>query len=110
MNLSLDVTIKGPLVTKKVDKVVKDAIVAESLEKIRDRLTRKGAQGSGGKGLGVKRNIITNAFRGLELEVDSTRIYPRTRGTAWLRKNTAIVKAMAPRVLRKTAARIVDEL
>jgi hypothetical protein len=110
LNLSIDVTIKGGLVSKKVDAVVKKAIVEETLQKISERLGRKGAQGSGGKGLGVKRNIVDRQLSDISLEVDTTKIWPRTKGTSWNRENVAIVKAMAPRVLRKTAARIVDEL
>ena len=110
MSLTLDVTIKGPLLTKKIDAVVKKAIVEETLQKISERLGRKGAQGSGGKGLGVKRNIVDRQLSDIELTVDTTKIWPRTKGTSWNRKNVAIIKSMAPRVLRKTAARIVSEL
>lgn len=110
MNLSIDVAIRGNLVSKKVDDVVKKAIVEETLQKINERLGRKGAEGSGGKGLGVKRNIVSRQLTGTVLTADTTKVWPRTRGTSWQRKNIAIIKAMAPRVLRKTADRIVSEL
>lgn len=112
MSLNIDVTVRGPLFEKKVDETVRRAIAEEGLDKIAERLTRKGAQGSGGKGVGVKRNAVTQQRRASELTVDtlSTRVFPRTRGTSWLKKNSGIARAMAPRVLRKVAQRIVGEL
>lgn len=107
---NIDVTIKGPFFNKKISKVVQDAIVQEAVEKIGDRLTRKGTQGSGGKGLGVRRNTVTRKRGGLGEQVASTLRRPRTKGTSYIRKNMGIAKAMAPRVLRKTAQRIVGEL
>lgn len=108
--MTVAVNLKGPLFTKKIDDVVKKAIVEETLQKVDQRLGRKGAQGSGGKGLGVKRNIVDRKLTGLELTVDTTKIRPRTKGTSWQKKNVAIAKAMIPRVVRKTALRIASEL
>lgn len=108
--MNIKVTVKGPLFNKKISDVVENAIIEEALNKIEDRLSRKGAQGSGGRGLGVQRNEITNARTRLELRVFSSRKFPRTKGTAWQRKNVAIVRAMAPRVLRSVAKRTASEL
>ena len=102
--IQVSVTLKGPLFSKKIDQVVKAAMIEETLEKIGQRMER------GGKGLGAKRNIISRQTAALEMGVQSTRHFPRTRGTAWTQKNVAIVKAMAPRVLRKAALRIAGEL
>ena len=104
MNLTVAVNLKGPMFTKKIDDVVKKAIVEETLKKIDERVQRQG------KGLGARRNVIDRKLTGLELTVDTTKIRPRTKGTAWQRKNVSIIKAMAPRVARKTALRIVGEL
>lgn len=110
MNITANVTVKGPMFTKRIDSVVKQAIIEETLKKVDERMGRKGVQGSGGKGLGVRRNIVSRKLTGLELTVDSTTIAPRTRGTAWQKKNVRIIKAMVPRVVRKTALRIASEL
>ncbi len=108
--IEIKVTVRGPLFDKKIEGVVKDAIIEETIGKIGDRLMRKGEQGSGGRGLGVKRNVVTSRRDEMTLRVFTSRKFPRTKGTAWQRKNVAIAKAMAPFVLRKTARRIVSEL
>lgn len=110
MNLNAIVTVKGPLFSKKIKGVVEAAIIEESIDKIRERLTRKGAQGSGGKGIGVRRNTVTSRKQGMEAEIESTLIKPRTKGTAYVRKNMGIAKAMTPRVVRAVAKRVVEEL
>lgn len=109
--LWVNVVVRGPLFSKKIDAVVKRALIAEVLEKIEVRLKR------GGKGMGAKRNIVTAemafghvAAQAVGMEVKSTKKYPRTKGTAWVSKNVAIARAMAPRVLRKAARRMVGEL
>jgi hypothetical protein len=101
--IDINVTLKGHLFEKKIDETVKKALVQEVLVKVGERMDRQG------KGLGAKRNRITKKQAAeLELLVESTRIWPRTKGTAWTRKNIAIVKAMAPRVMRKAAQRIAE--
>lgn len=102
--VGMNVTLSGPLFSKKVDDVVKNAIVSEALTKIADRTKR------GGKGKGAKANVVTPQRQELVLEVHSTLHYPRTTGKAWDRKNIAIVKAMGPNVLRSVSRRIVSEL
>lgn len=104
--IDVNVTLKGKLFTKKIDDVVKRAIVEEVLVKVDERFGRARQ----GRGLGAQRNTITRQRRGLELEVRSTRVWPRTKGTAWTRKNIGTIKSMSGRVARKAATRIVEEL
>lgn len=101
----VEVTVRGPMFRKNIDEMVKKALVAEVIDKVEQRMRRQG------KGLGAQRNQVTQQMRGeLELLVESTRIWPRTKGTRWTRKNIGIVKAMAPRVMQKAATRIVEDL
>lgn len=107
----VDVVVRGPLFDKKITQVVKTAMVDECLKKIEKRMKR------GGKGAGAKQNIVTAemafgaaAMNAVGMEVASTLRRPRTKGKAWVRKNVAIARAMAPRVLRKAARRMVAEL
>lgn len=105
--IAIDVTIKvnGGIFSRNIERTVRTALYEEAIDKIADRMMR------GGRGLGVRRNTLSRGFRGeLEATVESTRRFPRTRGTAWTRKNIGIAKAMAPRVLRKSADRIVAEM
>jgi hypothetical protein len=100
--IDVQVTLKGHLFEKKIDDTIKRALVEEVLMKVDERAQRQG------KGLGAQRNRVERRLRGTELEIDTTRIWPRTKGTAWTRKQIAITKAMAPRVMRKAAQRIVE--
>lgn len=103
--IGITVTLRGGLFSKNIPRVVEQQIVAEIITKVEERTAR------GGRGLGAKRNIIgQERAQPLSLAVSSTLNWPRTRGTAWQRKNIAIVKAMAPRVGRKAAERIAEEL
>jgi len=118
MASAFDITVKvnGGLFQKNIPETVRRAMVGEAIEKIDQRLMRKGARGSGGKGLGVQRNIVSHEMRPAQMQTTiSTTVggkehWPRTKGTSWQRKNIAITKAMAPRVLRKAANRIVEEM
>lgn len=107
MAAAIDITVKvnGGLFKRNISRSVRDAVYQEAVQKIATRMER------GGKGLGSKRNTVTQAPDGdLQARVSSTRIYPRTKGTSWQRKNIAIAKAMSGRVLRKAAERIVNEM
>lgn len=114
--IAVNVTLRGRIFEGKAGATIKRAIYDEALVKINERMTRKGSQGSGGSGIGVKRNIISSKLRGdlNELLISSTRggraHWPRTQGTFWQRKNIAITKAMAPRVIRALAKRIEADL
>lgn len=103
--------IRGKLAEPGVaDRIVQKQIQHEVIGAIGDRLTRKGVRGSGGTGLGVRRNTVSKAERFAELTLRSTLNFPRTKGTAFKRKNIAIVKAMSPRAANKAARRIEEEL
>jgi hypothetical protein len=104
MSLTVNVTLKGPLFTEVITDVVERSIIDQSLHKFEPRLAR------GGKGIGARRNTITQDRQGLTLEATSTLRPPRTKGKAWLRKNEGVVRGMAPRVLRATAKRIAEQL
>lgn len=104
------VTLRGGLFGKNIPRSVETAIQSEAIAKIRERLTRKGAGGSGGRGLGVKRNVVRVDERRLELAVSTTRKAPRVTGVAFKSKNVGIVKGMARRVVRKSAERIAREM
>lgn len=102
------VTMTGPLFEKRIDREIEREIVEYTMDKIEHRLRR------GGRRLGRKNNPIREGRLtlggGATLEMTSTTNWPRTSGGSWSRKNVAIVKAMAPRVLRATAKRIVTAL
>lgn len=59
-----------------------------------------------GKGLGAKKNTLTSVTKPLTVTAHSTLNFPRTKGTAWGRKNESAIKGMAPRVIKKVAANI----
>lgn len=102
--VTTSVKLRGPIFDKKITPLMEAIIYDNAIDSIGKRLAR------GGKGLGAKRNPINRERRGLTETVSSSTIRPRTKGTAWLRKNLAIANSMAPRVLRATATRIVEEL
>lgn len=103
--VALGVSLRGGLFTKDILRLIQKQIDHEMLRKIEERVNR------GGKGLGARRNKISGARQGFgRLTMTSTRKYPRTKGTSWQRKNIAIIKSMGPRIARKTAQRIVEEL
>lgn len=74
--------------------------VADARDTIVKRIMRQG------KGLGAKRNTLTAAPQPLGAIVVSTLHNPRQKGTSWGTKNTAIVTAMGPNVLRKMVRNI----
>lgn len=115
----VEVVVRGPLFSKKIDRVVKAAMIDECLKKINKRLLRPRKKTRlGTPALGGRRNVVTAemAFgEGVETQATVSKIYstlksPRTKGTSWIRANVKIARAMAPRVLRKAAKRIVGEL
>lgn len=103
--MNISVTVKGGLFRQAARAVVEQQVLTEVLSKVEERTAR------GGRGIGAQRNTIRHDHNGaLELTVSSTRVWPRTRGTAWQRKNMSVIRAMAPRVARKAAQRIAEEL
>lgn len=115
---AIDITVKvnGGIFSKNIPESVRNSLREEVLLKVNQRMTRQGARGSGGKGLGVQRNTVGSFvdISALTMTVESTHggkeHWPRVKGTAWQRKNIGIIRAMAPRVLRKAADRIVAEM
>ncbi len=113
---STNVTLRGPLFSKQISPTIRRQIMTEAMPKFNKRITRRGRK------VGRKRNPIPpgrewNAGfglltlgRGVAMKWDSTTRHPRTTGKTWQRKNVAIIKAMAPRVLRSLARKIVGEL
>lgn len=105
IDVNISATVRGGLFSKNIERLVQKQIDHEILTKIDQRVQR------GGKGLGARRNTITGERQGFyALTMTSTRVFPRTKGTSWQRKNIAIIKSMAPRVARATAKRIAEEL
>lgn len=106
---------KGGIFTKEIEPLVQKQITHEVIEKLEERMTRKGTQGSGGRGLGVQRNVVTAERKGFAvLEVKSTvggkEHWPRTTGSKWQGKNIGIIRSMSPRLVNAAARRIVEEL
>ena len=102
------ITLRGPLFEKRIDRVVEAAIMGEAMEKFEKRLTRKGRK------IGRKRNPIgpgdLTKGKTIQLTMTSTLNWPRTSGIKWTQHNVKAIKAMAPRVLRSVAKKIVGEL
>lgn len=106
MAVGIDVTVRlrGGLFWKNIPKVVQRQLVAEVLTKLEQRTQRQG------KGLGARKNTVTHSMDGLTLKLATTRIAPRTTGKSHQRKNIGVVRAMAPRVMKKAAERIAAEM
>ena len=108
MSSFVNVTIKGPLFSKRIDKVIQQQIMQEAMPKFEKRVRRKGRK------IGRKRNPIgpgrLTLGGGVTMELESSLNWPRTTGSTWTSKNVAAIKPMAPRVLRKLAREITREL
>lgn len=108
MASAIDITVKvnGGLFKRNIPRSVRDALMQEAVTKVSQRWLR------GGKGLGVQRNTLTERVHegALEARVSSTLHSPRRTGAAMTRKKIGQARAMAPRVLRKAAERIVTEM
>lgn len=107
--LNIEVMLRGPLFTKKIDDVVADALIHEALDKVEERMERS-AHSGGRNALGRRRNIVTQERHGLTLDIASTLRNPRQTGRSWQDKNTSIIKSMTRNVLRKAAQRMAGEL
>lgn len=106
MNLDVKVTVKGGIFKGDIPRIVERQVRQEILNHIEARTSRKNQ----GKGIGARRNTISHSRERMELGIASTRIWPRTTGKAWQRKNIRIIKSMAPRVGKKAMERIAEEL
>lgn len=99
-----DLEIKLPSIDKLRKNFDFDVLVQPEVEDARDTILARVQRG--GKGLGAKRNTLLATTRPLGATVQSTRNFPRTKGTSWGSTNEAIVRSMAPNVLRKMVQRI----
>ncbi len=106
------VTLRGPLFSKKISKVIERQIIEQAMVKFEKRVRRPSKKVQ--KRIGFKRNPIRpgdlHLGGGVAMELHSTTKWPRTTGYSWTHKNVAAIKAMAPRVLRSLARKIVGEL
>lgn len=103
-SIDVNVTLRGGLFGKNIPRAVEESLAGEVLAKVEERTRRQG------KGIGAQRNTISHDRDGLALRISSTLRFPRSRGSAWQRKNMAIIRSMAPRVMRKAAERIAREM
>lgn len=107
----LTVTVKGPLFSEKVDAVIKAAVIEEVLDKVEERVLRSPSRRAS---LGRRNNTIgtmrEESGDTQELTIDSTRVWPRTKGGAWFRYNARAIRKLAPNVIRKATRRIVEDL
>ena len=61
----------------------------------------------GGKGAGVRNNTLLASYQPLGATVQTTRIFPRTKGTAWARYQEKVVKGIvAVNAVKKAIERI----
>lgn len=104
--LDVDIKVSGAFFTKRHADVMRRAIVEEIIEKMGVRMKR------GGRGLGAKRNTVTQGATDNRLtsRISSTRRPPRNTGRSWVAYNLRVGRAMASRVGKKAAARAAGEL
>jgi hypothetical protein len=93
---------------KRIDRVMQQSIIEQAMPKFEKRLRRKGRR------IGRRNNPIRpgelTLGGGVTLVMTSSLHHPRRTGRSWQGKNVAIVKAMAPRVLRSLGRKMVAEL
>jgi hypothetical protein len=99
-------TVKVVGLTQLEKKLDEKLLVQPEVEAARDTIVTRLMRG--GKGLGVTKNSLTKDVKPLGATVTSTLNYPRTRGTAWGKKNEVIVKGMSTRVVKKMVQRIEE--
>lgn len=100
MNITVRIVGLNEIVQKLKGSVLYEPEIEEALDTVEKRVLRQG------KGLGAQRNPLASSSAPLARTVTSTLNPPRTRGTAWTRKNESIFRAMAPNVIRKAVRRI----
>ena len=109
---AVDITLSGPLFTKDIDNVVRDAILEKAMASYEKRVRRTT------KWLGTQRNPIppgrltgrNSSKLTLTLRSPNPQRWPRRTGFKWKRENTIAVRAMSPNVLRSAVNKIVAEL
>lgn len=138
MSTTLNVSIRGPLFEKNLTATVQAAIISETLDRISQELDKKAANKKrlGRKNNRVTNRrealVLTSTSTLRDPSIRRQRIpsfgrgagrrknpdfNPRVKGTTWVKKNIGqppygkgVIGSMLPRVLRKTAERIVGEL
>ncbi len=110
VEMKLDVDLKGPFFSARIDDVTKRAIYGEVLDKVDERLMRQPRSPKAGR----KNNTLSSKRREssdeVAQDVDTTLNWPRTKGTAWVGYNIAAVKKLAPHVIRAVGRRIATDL
>jgi hypothetical protein len=101
--IGISVRIKSSQLLNDPSGVIDHFIKSEALEKFETRI-RQGKRRP--PNLGTRRNTITSTTEGLTLTALSTLRRPRYTGKSWARKNIAIIKSMAPRVMNALARRL----
>lgn len=74
--------------------------VNDALRTVEERVLRPS------KGLGARVNTLSSEITTLGMTVESTLIWPRTRGTSWGTKNVGIVRSTLTRALEKAVGRM----
>lgn len=119
VNVQFDVALSGPIFSPGIDETIKRVIVDETLNKVDERIERSSkARRSKGRILVTNpKNRVTRRRQDLTLEATTTLIGRRNTGRSWVRKHLGspgygkgIIGAMLPRVLRKTARRLAEEM
>ena len=97
--MSMDVEVVGAeAIAAKLDF---DALVQPGLDRAMKVFERRILDQ--GTGLGAKRNILTPRLESTSLVVQTTLIWPRTRGIAWGQFNEEALGQMAPEEIEKVA-------
>jgi len=118
VSISVQVTVRGPLFSKKIDKVVKDAMIQKCFKDVDKRLSRPPPKRKAL--LGMRRNPVktrletvaaTNQIIKLHFEHVESRFHsPRRTGKAWVRKNIGIIKSIVRNTIKAVANQIASEL
>jgi len=107
---TVNVVIRGPLFSSRIDEVTRQAIVGEVIDKAEQRVMRKARSPKPGR----KNNTLSARRHQREAEqavtFDTTLNYPRTSGVSWARYNLGVLRKLAPNVVRAAGRRIAREL
>lgn len=84
-----------------------DVLVQPEMDDAMETFTRRVVDRPG-KGLGAKRNALSETRNPLSATVGTTLTFPRTTGASWAKKNTSVIRAMSARVMNKAVQRIEE--
>lgn len=109
-DVEIDVVLRGPLFSARIDEATKRAIVGEVIEKAEKRVMRTPRSPKAGR-----KNNTLSARRHQQqaaqsVTFDTSLNYPRTTGSAWSRYNLGVLRKLAPNVVRAAGRRIAREL